>query len=123
MQAGVLYDSRISNAEGGGGMGWLDGLFKLVGGAINSGFQYGAATNIAKQQTEQARIAGLASQIQAGYDSIGKDTSSELLAAALGNRYNQPQVTKTEDNTQKYIWLALIAAVAVVAVVFINKKQ
>lgn len=121
--AGLLYDSRLSNADGssGGGGNWISGLFQLAGDAVKGGFAYGANKDTAKALTEQARLEGLAAQIQAGYSSLGHDTSSELLAAALGNRYNQaPQKTATVDSN-KMIWLALIAAAAIVAVVFIQK--
>lgn len=119
--AGLLYDTRLSNADGGGGGGWISGLFSLAGDAVKGGFAYGANKDTAKAMTEQARLDGLSQQIQAGYASLGKDTSSELLAAALGNRYNQAPPKAATVDSNKLIWLALIGAAAVVAVFFIVK--
>lgn len=120
--SGILFD-RLSNADGGsgGGGGWISGLFALAGDAVKGGFAYGANKDTAKALTEQARLQGLASQIQAGYGSLGNDTSSELLAAALGNRYNQPAPKTATVDSNKMIWLALIAAAAVVSVFLIVK--
>lgn len=121
--SGILFD-RLSNADGEGGAGG-GGMWGAIAGAVagivDSGFKYGANKDTAKALTEQARLQGLASQIQAGYGSLGNDTSSELLAAALGNRYNQPAPKTATVDSNKMIWLALIAAGAIVAVFFIVK--
>ena len=118
--AGLLYDN-ISNADGGGN--WISGLFQLAGDAVKGGFAYGANKDTANALKEQARLEGLSAQIQAGYGALGQDTGTELLAAALGNRYNQPtQPPAKPVDPNKFIWLALVAAVAVVAIVFINKQ-
>lgn len=119
--AGLLYNENLSNA-GGGGMDW-SWIGTAISGIAQAGFGYGASKETNKAQTEQARLAGIAAQIQAGYGALGQDTSAEMLAMALANNANRPMPTpaKVEDNS-KYIWLAIIAAVAVVAVVLINKK-
>lgn len=115
--AGLLHNENISNAGG----DWISGLFSLAGDAVKGGFAYGANKDTAKAMTEQARLAGLSSQIQAGYGALGNDTGTELLAAALGNRYNQAPPVAAKVDSNKYIWLALIGAAAVVAIFFIQK--
>lgn len=118
--AGLLHQDNISNAAGGD---WIGALIGLVGTTIDSGFKYGANKDTVNAIKEQARLQGLSEQIQAGYGAVGSDMSSEMLATALGKSYSQPTPTPAKVDSNKLIWLALIAAAALVAVFFISKSE
>jgi len=121
MNPGIAHNS-VSNMDGGG---WIGPLIQAVGGIVQSGFQFGATKDTNKAMVEAQRLQGQAATWQAGYGALGNDTSTELLAAALGKNFNAAPASVPQESafSKNLLPLVLLAGAVIIVVVFVMKSD